>query len=162
MLLREMLQRNKDSKYMQTMDAGKHVDSPDSDFDPMELAKGIQVELEHTDDIEEAKQIAKDHLSEIKDYYSRLADMENAAKGKQESEDFYTKNKDSIDDETTLIISISGDEGEMLRMLEYIKKTAGIGHSFSVVVDPGYDYEKKFGFDGDGSFRINDIQEKKK
>lgn len=45
---------------------------PDEEFDPKELAKGILVELEHTDDFAIAKEIAKDHLTEDKDYYKKL------------------------------------------------------------------------------------------
>ena len=67
---------------------------PDSDFDPEELAMGIEVEKEHvikfTDkgnmrkfkdiDLSKAKEIAKDHLCEIENYYSRLEAMEEGAK----------------------------------------------------------------------------------
>ena len=57
---------------------GKHNDIPDSEFDPEELAKGIEIEKEHTDDIELAKAIAKDHLREKgqENYYSYLLVME--------------------------------------------------------------------------------------
>lgn len=37
-----------------------------------ELVVGIKVEMEHTDDPEEARKIAMDHISETPDYYSRL------------------------------------------------------------------------------------------
>lgn len=57
----------------------KKLDAQDSEFDANELSKGIEVEKEHTDDLELAKGIAKAHLSEIKDYYSRLARMETEA-----------------------------------------------------------------------------------
>jgi hypothetical protein len=67
---------------------------PDSDFDPEQLAMGIEVEKEHvikfTDkgnvrkfkdsDLDKAKEIAKDHLAEIPDYYSRLDAMEEGSK----------------------------------------------------------------------------------
>ena len=49
---------------------------PDSDFDPIELSKGIEVEYEHTGDRAIAKEIAKDHLTEHRDYYKELARME--------------------------------------------------------------------------------------
>ena len=41
-----------------------------------QLALGIRVEMEHTDDPREAREIALDHLMELPDYYSRLAKME--------------------------------------------------------------------------------------
>ena len=59
---------------------GKHDDIPDSEFDPNELYAGIKHEMEHTSDENIAKSICKDHLCEIKDYYSRLEKMESEAK----------------------------------------------------------------------------------
>jgi tRNA nucleotidyltransferase (CCA-adding enzyme) len=46
------------------------------DVDPKELEMGIKVEMEHTDNKELAKEVALDHLSEMKDYYSKLEKME--------------------------------------------------------------------------------------
>jgi len=54
-------------------------DLPDSSFDKDQLEMGIEVEMEHTDDKEEAKKIAKDHLVEFSDYYTRLKKMEDEA-----------------------------------------------------------------------------------
>jgi Protein of unknown function (DUF5661) len=48
----------------------------ESDFDPKQLAKGIKVEIEHTNDPNLAKEIAMDHLHEDKDYYDKLEIME--------------------------------------------------------------------------------------
>jgi len=48
-----------------------------SDFDPKQLAKGIKVELEHTDDRNLAQEISMDHLTEDPDYYSKLEKMES-------------------------------------------------------------------------------------
>jgi len=45
----------------------------DSEFPKKELAKGVAHESEHTDNRSIAKEIAKDHLKERKDYYTRLA-----------------------------------------------------------------------------------------
>ncbi len=59
---------------------GKHNDAPDTDFKPDQLDMGIKIEQEHTDDLNLAKRIAKDHLKEIPDYYTRLEKMENDAK----------------------------------------------------------------------------------
>lgn len=58
---------------------GKHNDVPDEEFDPEQLAMGIEIEKEHTDCPDIAKSIAKDHLNEIKNYYSRLKQMEEEA-----------------------------------------------------------------------------------
>lgn len=57
---------------------GKHNDIPDEDFDPEQLSMGIEVEKEHTDNEDIAKAIAKDHLSEIPNYYTKLKAMESS------------------------------------------------------------------------------------
>ena len=57
----------------------------EKDADPEQLKMGIKVEMEHTSDPLIAKRIALDHLTEIKDYYTRLAKMEKEA-GVEESE----------------------------------------------------------------------------
>ena len=49
---------------------------PDSEFDPKELELGIKVEMEHTNDKILAKSIAKDHLLEVPDYYTKLKKVE--------------------------------------------------------------------------------------
>jgi hypothetical protein len=50
----------------------KGGDIPDRDFDARQLDIGTQVETEHTDDLELAKQIAKGHLRENSRYYYLL------------------------------------------------------------------------------------------
>jgi hypothetical protein len=52
----------------------------DSDYDPNELEMGIKVEMEHTDDKGIAKKIAQDHLTEFKNYYTKLKEMEDELK----------------------------------------------------------------------------------
>lgn len=42
-----------------------------------QLKKGIEVEREHTNNIEMAKEIAMDHLFELPDYYDRLEKIES-------------------------------------------------------------------------------------
>ena len=46
------------------------------DVDPEELARGIAVEMEHTDDPVIARKIALDHLAEHPAYYEALEIME--------------------------------------------------------------------------------------
>lgn len=58
-----------------------------------------------------------------------------------------------------LIIDVVDSEGELQKLIDHIKKTANIGHSFEVVVDPdNKDYTEKFYIDGDGSFHIKDVE----
>lgn len=58
--------------------AGKALDFKGS-FDPNQIEMGIKVEMEHTTNPKIAERIAKDHLAEIPDYYTRLAKMEKEA-----------------------------------------------------------------------------------
>lgn len=48
-------------------------------YDKDQLALGIKVEMEHTTSPIIAEKIAKDHLAEIDNYYTRLAKMEKEA-----------------------------------------------------------------------------------
>ena len=58
----------------------KHGSDPDSKFDKRQLAMGVKVEMEHTDDPAIAKKISKAHLSENPAYYTYLDAMENLMK----------------------------------------------------------------------------------
>jgi hypothetical protein len=61
-----------------TIMVGKHKDDSDSRFDPDELSMGIEDELQHTnDDKRLAKNIAKDHLIQVPDYYSKQRKARN-------------------------------------------------------------------------------------
>lgn len=60
-----------------TPGVGRHNKVPDSGFRAKELALGRKVEKEHVDSYQAAEDIAKDHLSELPDYYSRLRKMEH-------------------------------------------------------------------------------------
>jgi len=56
----------------------------EEDVDAKELEMGIAVEHEHTTNEDIARRISLDHLSEISDYYTRLAKMEEQGKKAQE------------------------------------------------------------------------------
>jgi len=58
-------------------DVGKNDDKPDSEFDAKQLEMGIAHEKEHTDSEEVAKSIAKDHLVEDPEYYTKLQKIED-------------------------------------------------------------------------------------
>lgn len=68
------------------LEGGKADDTPSIEFDSGELAKGVEIEKEHTNDKELAEEIAKDHLKEIPDYYTRLQKMEEEAKAELSDE----------------------------------------------------------------------------
>ena len=60
-----------------TITGGLGDKKEDSDFDKDSLEQGIKVEMEHTTDKEVAKEIAKDHLMEDPEYYTKLATIED-------------------------------------------------------------------------------------
>lgn len=59
----------------------------ESYYDKDQLAKGIEVEMEHTTDREIASQIARTHLDEKKDYYTLLEKVEAKVKASVSIED---------------------------------------------------------------------------
>ncbi len=63
---------------------GRHCHTPASDYNSDQLRKGILTQLEHTNTPAIAQQIAKDHLSEVPDYYTRLSQMQQQAMGQQQ------------------------------------------------------------------------------
>lgn len=65
---------------MSTEDIAKKHQLPVEKIDE-QMAKGIQVEMEHTNEESIAMEIALDHLYEISDYYDRLHEMEKDAEG---------------------------------------------------------------------------------
>ncbi len=75
----EVVQGARNEKLVGGLGDGK----PDGAFDPDELAKGIQFELEHTDNLSVAKEIAKDHLMEDPEYYSKAMTGTDHEHGKQ-------------------------------------------------------------------------------
>ena len=46
--------------------------TPTNQIDPIQLSTGVQIEMEHTNDLDIAKEIAMDHLTEDPKYYSKL------------------------------------------------------------------------------------------
>ncbi len=65
---------------------GKHKDVPDTKFNSKQLKMGEKVETEHTDAPGIKRQIAKDHLAEIPDYYTRLNKMEKEARRRKKND----------------------------------------------------------------------------
>lgn len=66
---REWGWKTKDHEYIE---GGLADNVPDREFDKEQLVRGTKVELEHTNNPKIAKEIAKDHLVEEKDYYPKL------------------------------------------------------------------------------------------
>lgn len=80
----EKLQGGKSDKMTLLDIAKKHTDNPKSEerikktFEKLklQLKKGLEVETEHTEDIEVAEEIVMDHLSEDPKYYDKLKKIE--------------------------------------------------------------------------------------
>jgi hypothetical protein len=64
------------------IEGGMSSGMSNSDFNKKQLAMGVKVEMEHTTNPKIAREIARDHLAEIPDYYTRLAKMEDTYKPK--------------------------------------------------------------------------------
>ncbi|MFA5366472.1 MAG: DUF5661 family protein [Dehalococcoidia bacterium] len=62
---------------------GKAEGKSPLEFNLDQLAMGVDVEMEHTDDPMKAFEIAMDHLAEFPDYYTRLKQMEDQAKSEK-------------------------------------------------------------------------------
>lgn len=72
--------KNKYREKVAEMIVGGEADyEPNSAFDAEQLLEGAEEELEHTDNMNLAIEIAKDHLKEMPDYYERLEEMEEEA-----------------------------------------------------------------------------------
>jgi len=64
-------------KFKEKILVGRSNSKNHSNFPEDQVQKGIEVELEHSDDRELAKEIAMDHLKEFSNYYKELEKMEN-------------------------------------------------------------------------------------
>jgi hypothetical protein len=60
----------------ETLSGGTADFRSEADFDPTQLQKGIEHELEHTTEQSLAKEIAMDHLAEDPLYYEKLENIE--------------------------------------------------------------------------------------
>lgn len=87
------------------LEGGLGDDADVMEFDPQQIIKGIEVEMEHTKDPKIALEITMDHLKELPDYYSRLEVMEKQGKIDNQTLSCPDKNIDSSE-----LSGIDGDE----------------------------------------------------
>ena len=78
-------------KILDQLPGGLADGRPDSEFDPKQLAKGIEIEMEHVDNPELAKEIAKDHLAEVPNYYLKEDDSSRLDILEEEAGEEYEK-----------------------------------------------------------------------
>ncbi|MFA5154049.1 MAG: DUF5661 family protein, partial [Clostridia bacterium] len=100
----------------------------DEEFDDEQLEKGKDVEKEHTDDEDMAKEIAKDHLTEKDDYYDKLEDME-----KKESN--LKKKSDSLK-KFYIVCKYMNMRGEWGREFKKIEALSAL-EALKIVIDDG-------------------------
>ena len=85
-----------------------------------QIKKGVEVEMEHTNDKEKATEIASDHISEFPDYYDRLEKMEKKASKAWKTSDMTENTKNLI----KRLIRENLDNPKKKRML-YENKVSG-------------------------------------
>jgi len=135
---------------------------PDEDFDREQIIKGANVELEHvvkyTDkgnkrkpkdtDLDRAKEIAKDHLAEIPDYYDRLEQLEEGAKADgvfvdvdaaKQANEFAEKPKATVFQTPTATGFVKDDMVEYMREhpLQHVPKDPETMRKLKMAMDSG-------------------------
>jgi hypothetical protein len=69
------------------------------------------------------------------------------------------KVKKNLAGDELIEIDVDDEEGQLAKLLAYIRANSEVGHSFDIVVDPSDpELAKKFYIDGDGAFRIRKIK----
>lgn len=71
--LKKVFKEAYEDRIKDTVKGGLADKADPSQFDQEQLMKGIHVEMEHTNDILQATEIAMDHLIEDPNYYDKLA-----------------------------------------------------------------------------------------
>lgn len=65
---------------------------------------------------------------------------------------------ESINDKEKIInIKVNDITGDFSQLIDDIKKTAAMGHTFDVIVDPECEDPRTYEMDGDRSFRIDEV-----
>ena len=77
---KDAIMKSKAKKAKELIPYGRAKGMKPSDFDPNQIEKGKEIELEHTNNPNLAREIAMDHLTEIPNYYTHLEEMEQKAK----------------------------------------------------------------------------------
>jgi len=132
----------KQSKHVDEIPGGFADKKKPKDYSADQLAKGIKVEMEHTNDPEKAKEIAMDHLEEFPTYYTALDEMEKKLK-KQKTAGManWKEYPKSMRDKLSEMFGID-DDGELKTFPAKKKKNKGDGecaHSLDMHCDGGDD-----------------------
>ena len=81
---------------------------------------------------------------------------------RKDTEELAKKTGDAVKEDKIIIVRLRDPDNSLEEFLTWLRDTANPGHSFVVVGDPDREggNAPKFGFDGDGSFNIKDIEVK--
>ena len=101
-------------------------------------------------------------IKETKQYEGLLDDVKRQIDKyweKKDAEEVLKKKTSDVAGKKVISITLNDPDNSLIEFLDWLKKTANPGHSFVVVGDPEREGNSapKFGFDGDGAFRIDDI-----
>lgn len=89
----------------------------------IELEKAIEIELEHTDDREVAKEIAMDHLSEQADYYEKLEKVENSDEKPNELDSRFSQIEKSFEEKLNMAMQSYEERlNNTIKTLEEVQK----------------------------------------
>jgi len=104
-------------------------------------------------------------IKETKQYEGLLDDVKRQIDKyweKKDAEEVLKKKTSDVAGKKVISITLNDPDNSLIEFLDWLKKTANPGHSFVVVGDPEREGNSapKFGFDGDGAFRIDDIEVK--
>lgn len=87
-----------------------------------QIVKGMSVETEHTDNPEEAKKIAMDHLVEMPDYYDRLIKMESEKTSLEDADEDEEVVEETEEDTDSEEVVEEDEEEEPSTYREYLEK----------------------------------------
>jgi DNA topoisomerase IB len=84
-LRRQVMAERVAARYADKLPGGLADKKTPEDFDPEQLAKGVKIEFEHTDNRDVAREVAMDHLTEDPKYYDKLETIEKHGKSRYKS-----------------------------------------------------------------------------
>lgn len=143
----KMADEMRDGEEPEGIAAEKGVSEKDVDSD--ELKMGIEVEQEHTDDVDKARKIALDHLAEFPKYYTELKKMEKKlgkSSAKKESIGGLKTEEDVMEAIDSMV------EDELSETLHGLRNKERIQHgSITLVADTTSDPEWVYLYREDGT-----------
>ncbi len=96
---------------------------------------------------EKAEQAIIDHLSK----HRKALGLDEKVISENENKNYTDKKR--------LTIELTDPDNQLKRLIDYVKETANVGHSFPIIVDQNdKSHEEEFYIDGDGAFYIESVK----